>query len=483
MASTIFDVLDNFFKDDQVDVRRVPGRDLAELGEHVRLFASSVDDKVSAGSQGMYLGGWPSASFWAVGGDLLLSSLLYADHVVVRDPLMDWFTSARYEVEHLAPSRGGYLRDSGTFDALGTRVFLDNVLPALYAWRPLIESGVVKTVRGEELVRANSQEISELEVELATRLLEDPLSYAENFAPSEVATEDNVRGFFVAAGGERAAQLAKFQRYGLRYFARELTLAQSSGATYTAPFAHEQFLCREGLAAVLPPSQRVVRALLQSELPVLSGLTPRVINKIHADDGFATFRAKLHEVYAGLPEVSSPAETRAYLRDQEQALLSPVLERTERDVARGPIGRLGVALAGEAFSIAGGVAAGIIAGDPEAAVAAAVVGEALNVGRRVTKGKAPGDEIWRELVRHRRTVRDEVRWVKEASAAHPGPAWGIPEEPSMSVTVLQGWLLWDSAERPGQFDANGAPNGYTEGVYQPCDCKSGLKFKFCCNGV
>ena len=105
--ATILDVVDNFFHKDAtpsevLDVRRLPGRVLYEFGDEVRRFASTYtsESATTMGEAPIYLGGWPSASFWAVHGDLILSSLLYAGRVLVKDPLSDWFSDERYLVRH-----------------------------------------------------------------------------------------------------------------------------------------------------------------------------------------------------------------------------------------------------------------------------------------------------------------------------------------------------------------------------------------------
>jgi hypothetical protein len=91
---TVLDVIDNFFaRDSDPDVARLPGRRLYDLGMEARRLAQAADaPQVGRGS--IYLGGWPSANFWAVSGDLIMSTLLYADSVVIKDPLTEGYSPA-----------------------------------------------------------------------------------------------------------------------------------------------------------------------------------------------------------------------------------------------------------------------------------------------------------------------------------------------------------------------------------------------------
>jgi hypothetical protein len=269
----------------------------------------------------------------------------------VRDPISDWFSNEQYQVRHNMPARPGYLDGEGRPNVAATRAFLTNVLPQLQEWRPLIEAGVVILVTAEDHALAHQDDIALLQVQLEAKLLTDPVAYAEQFTPSEIAVEDNVRGFFVFAGGDQVSQLKRAQSDGIYHFAREYVLATHHGATYTAPFRHERYLCREGLTQIATPASRVVEALLRSELPIFHGLTPGIIGKIHDDDGFASFRERLHTVYAQVPFEGPDEYIRSYLHEQESALLEPALRQAEKSAKRGPIGRIGVTLTQNAFAL------------------------------------------------------------------------------------------------------------------------------------
>lgn len=331
MSATILDIVDDFTDHGRLDVRTAPGTALHELAHTVQS-ATLVSPEPTSGGTPVWLGGWPSANFWAVGGDMLLSSLLYSPRVVVRDPISDWFSKDQYAVEHLTPARPGHFSDvdRGIPNIMATRSFLSTVLPELEAWRPLIDAGIVTLVHSAEHHLANRQQINDLHRYLEKALLDDPVGYAAQFSPMEMATEDNVRGMFVFAGGDRETQLRRAQSHALRYLAREYLLATSCGADYTAPFRHEQHVCRHGVATALGPSERVVHALVSSQMPIFSGLDPSVVAKVHDDPNIAEFRRDLHLAYKDMPIDSDDRERARYLHDQELHQLGPAIARAER---------------------------------------------------------------------------------------------------------------------------------------------------------
>ena len=208
MSVTLLDVLDNFFtQEPSDDIDRMPGRQLYELGREARRLAeASRLPELDAGS--IYLGGWPSANFWAVSGDLIMSTLLYSDSVVIKDPITDWFSFSQYRVPHVMPARPGYMDpETGKATVQQTRAFLTAVLPALQALRPLIESGAVVLVPSHDFNLQRSAEIERLADQLMATLVRDARSYSADFAPGEIAVADNVRGMFVGVSGEQEASV------------------------------------------------------------------------------------------------------------------------------------------------------------------------------------------------------------------------------------------------------------------------------------
>ncbi|MFC7925181.1 hypothetical protein [Microbacterium laevaniformans] len=475
----------------------VPGRELEAFGERVREFFGAHTPVLDPNTHPIYLGGWPSANFALLGGDMILSSLLYSGKVLVNDPIADWFAAEQYWNEHMLGTRRGYHHPEDNAEARmhRTRAYLGTILPSLEAMRPLIEAGIVVPVASESFFFRERTAIETLRREVAERITIDPGEYARRFAAGEVATEGNMRGYFaMAPGPDPSEQIRRAMGHGIRYFAREYALANTYGVTYTAPFAHERFLCQRGISPIVGSSTRVVEAVLRSGLPEFHGLTPRLVRDIHHDDAFAEFRAKLHEVYQGTPTGDS-AETDAYVRDQENALLRPLIQQGERAASGGFLSRLGGALSGNKWGIAAALAADMTVGTVGAATAINVGGAFLDDALR-RRPKGP-HRIWSSLVRHNRSVNTELTRVThfpaslvgvegeepvEHDTAEAGP-WGIPTVPSMSIAVTAGELIWDADPRNLVEPVIDEEQRTRLGVYGQCRCGSGRKHKFCCAGL
>ncbi|WP_270365748.1 hypothetical protein [Microbacterium algeriense] len=484
MLSTI-DVIDAYLTGrPDTDFSTVTGRDLESFGERVREFSAHQTPEIDADQHPIYLGGWPSANFALLGGDMILSSLLYSGQVLVRDPIADWFSVEQYRVEHMMSARPGFHPSGEDAETRirRTRAFLTTVVPQIMRMRPLIEAGIVVPVPSEQLYFQERGRIDLLRRDIETKLSIDPVAYATRFSAEEIATEDNVRGFFaMAPGPEPAPQIHKALRHGVRYFAREFTLADRYGVTYTAPFAHERYLCQEGVSPIVGTSNRVVEAILRSGLPVFHNLTPEVIRDVHDDDTFGEFRSTLHQVYQGTP-VEDPAAATAYVRDQENALLRPLINEGEKAASRGLLARLGASLSQNKFAIAAALATDTIVGTLGAATAITVAGTFADDAIKSRRGSGPV-RIWSALVAHTQRASDEVTRVQHAPAAVsiPGTPWGIPREPGMSISVTAGQLIWDADPR-ALADTDEEERSRL-GVYGPCRCGSGQKFKFCCAGL
>lgn len=484
MLSTI-DVIDAYLTGrDDADFTTVAGRDLESFGERVREFSTHHTPDIDQRNHPIYLGGWPSANFALLGGDMILTSLLYSGQVLVRDPIADWFSVEQYRVEHMMSARRGFHppdEDAET-RTRRTRAFLTTVVPQLMRMRPLIEAGIVVPVPSEPLYFRERGRIDRLRRDIESHLAMDPVHYAARFNAEEIATEDNVRGYFpMAPGPDPAPQVRRALSHGVRYFAREFSLADNYGVTYTAPFAHERYLCQEGVSRFVGTSSRVVDAVLRSGLPVFHDLTPEVIRDVHDDDAFGEFRATLHQVYQGTP-VEDPAAAAAYIRDQENALLQPLITQGERAASRGFLARLGASLSQNKFAIAAALATDVTVGTLGAATAIAVAGTFADDAIRSRRDEGPV-RIWSSLVAHNQRVSDEVRGVQHAPAAPSveDTPWGIPREPGMSISVTAGQLIWDADPR---LLADTDEDARAQlGVYGPCRCGSGRKYRFCCAGV
>lgn len=486
-SSTILDVVDNFATAARVaDIAALPGKQLKEFGEEVRRYTQASDLPTMDQSQHpSYLGGWPSANFGTVAGDMLLSNLLYSGQILVKDPLADWFCEEQYHVENKLSARPGYRTEDGSLTIGETRAYLRSILPALQALRPLIKAGIVVLAPSQPLFLREEAAITALREQLTERLARDLPNYLGRFSPPDVPLDDNRRGMFLWVGGsDKEQQYRQAVSSGMLYFAREYSLAAATGAVYTAAFPHEQFVAREGLTEPDSPSSRVVEALFQSQLPVFRGLTPEVITELHDDNAFAGFRAQLHTVYQGLPNSEDPKDIAGYVQDQENALLMPHLLGAEKAAGAGRLGRVAGLAKDVTFSLGAGLLVDLASETPALGVATSAAVTLAQTIRNGTKRDGSPQVIWNALVRHNRKVAQELRGVQEQprSTVTTGDPWAIPDEASMSVTVSTGSLLWLGL--PPSNANNAKPSkGYGGGVYRPCDCGSDEKFKFCCMGI
>ncbi|WP_251149951.1 hypothetical protein [Cellulosimicrobium sp. Marseille-Q4280] len=479
MTTNVVELISDFFTlRNSRSFWSVPGSALYELGEEVqKLYIEQINTEPPKGHRS-YLGGWPSANLGSVHGDLLLTSLLYTDQIVVRDPVYDWFAPEQYTNEHMMSARPGFLGPDGVPNVRATRAFMENALARLEYLKPLIDRGIVVLAPGELLVKRERNRIDQLREMLSTALSGDMDAYARRFSPSDLATEDNVRGLFAFVGGERNEQLLRAQGHAIRYFAREYAISTTMGATYTAPFRHEMWLASEGLDSAPSPSGQVSSALLASKMPIFTRLSPDLIARVHDDDAFGAFRRDLHFAYQNAP-VGDADALDLFARDQDREILTPSIERAESAASSGFLREFGVKLKNSSFGILAGFTVDLLAGTPGLATAAGAgvpVVSSYVEGRKTDKSSLP---IWTALVKHQQQFSEEVSGV-QTSTSQMGDRWGIPPEPSMSVSVSEGASIsdWFSA---GREDPE--VRGYVEGNYRPCDCGSGLKHKFCCESI
>lgn len=160
--------------------------------------------------------------------------------------------------------------------------------------------------------------------------------------------------------------------------------------------------------------------------------------------------------------------------------MQPALDAAKQSAGQGLLGRrIGVGLRKGTFGIASGLVTDVITGSGGLATAANATSATI-AGFLDKPTRGSGQPIWTSLIRHHKTVDDQLRDI----APQPGMAttgWGISTEASLSVTVTPGSLITDFL--PQSSTTYESPNGYQAGNYGPCWCGSGRKYKFCCEGV
>lgn len=480
-GTTILDVVDNFTTSKRQDISTLPGAALLEFGQEAQRFSSLYEPAaIQSNSYPVYLGGWPSANFWAsLHSPLILSTLLYSGQILAKDPILDWFSLDRYRIAGAMGGRQGYLSESGDPNIVGTRAFLRVVLPALQQLRPLIASGALVLVPGESFAATHELEVDELASTIGSSAAFAPERIAEQFGPAQMAWDDRLRGMFVCAPGDADAAIRRAVDHSLRYFAREYLLAASHGVEYAAPWTYEQYMCEEGLESSLlrSESQRILKALWYTDLPIFSGLNPKLLVSVREDDAFMEFRSQLAGAYRGLPENATDDEYARYLAEVEHTWLRPHIQKAEREADGGALARIGVELT--QFTAYMSAAIAIDATRGQIGWQSGVTGGLGYLVGKVVSPKRTRDAttIWTNLSRHRMSVDTQMDRVQLVDRDNARP-WNIPAEPSMSVVVTPGAVIIDGSPPP-----QAEPAGYSEGTYAPCTCGSGLKWRFCCRGV
>lgn len=470
------------------DIWSVPGWELAQFGDRVREWAHEVSLVTKPPAGAAYYGGWPSANLPTIGWDGVVStSLLLENHVIGKDPISDWFCFERNTRPNLMASRAGWQPhgQSSSPDVAATRHFLAIQIPSIRRMLPLLDCGIVSLVPSEILESENRRAIDELVKCLSDNVLNDPLRLARQFQPDELTVDDDVRGSFVLTGGDAEEQTGKHLLRAVEYFSSEYVLSQAISAMYTSIFDWDTYLLQKGVHEAFSPVVPTAQLMLSSRIPAFSGLTPKIIRTIHDDDAFGDFRADLVSIYGDCPVATQP-EVDAYVRDREKAVIEPRLAQISKELDRGPFSRLGIGASKISFSLVAGMAlagVGAITAGPLGALTGLIppVASVLDAARKRTDGPV---KIWTSLVKHGRTVQDEIP-QSSRRAGIPGATtstnpWGIDAEPGPHVVVAPGRILnWYAIreERPVAGDE------FQEGKYAPCSCGSGLKYRFCCDGV
>lgn len=483
---TILTVLDNFLAmGKERDFSRMRGRDLYELGDRVREFSASYSPVLDESKRPIYLGGWPSANFLFVDGQISMTALLYAGQLLVRDQISDWFSQEQYRNVHMMSSAFGYWQDQGGIEEHNyrTRAFLAAAVPALEKMRPLIESGIVVPVPSEKFIWKHKSQIDRIEQQLTQTLLLDVQEYSENFAPIEIAADHSQRGMFpLVPGSDKTPQLRSNLAHGIRYFSREYFFAEKMGATYTAPYQHEYHLCYNGLERLQTPGDKIVHAVLSSRISAFSGLTPSLIRSIHNDDNFAQFRQDLNQTYSNAPLNCSPSELSAYLKHQEDTHLVPLLQSAKKSARNGLLSRLGLMVSGAKFTLGAALVGAAAESSLTPTLALGTAGAMLDAYQSSRSNNGGSRKIWSALVGHQLSASEEISETSLSRIGAPENGWEIPSKPSMSITVTAGQIISHSLRT--STDGNQETPGIRRySAYDLCLCSSGRKFKFCCYGV
>ncbi|MEZ4670431.1 MAG: hypothetical protein R3E39_21195 [Anaerolineae bacterium] len=456
--TTILDVLDSFFGNKLPDFSSLSEGTIEDFGKEVRRFSETYEPPAVKEDDvyPCFLGGWPSAR-WGDFSPLIMTSLLYSSSVLVKDLIIDWFSDEQYELPQfvevndnliLPREQRGYRTPNDNRDGnrearlVANRNFLRVTVPMFLEARKLIEKGILISVPSKRFEYLNQKHAEELATSLLPLAVSSVKDFTDQFRPRDLARTDNLRGLFMFMQSSNKSlienQIRQEVREALYYFATEYLLAEHYGFTYTSTFPFEEHVCHNAITPLLrkQSGHYVYQGVLNSKLPLYQGLNPQVIADIRNDDNFVDFRRELYQIYADVPQGASGSDMRRHIREAEEVLLRPILQKLEVSEKKRPLSGLGFTRIGVlrmAATVLLGLAAPTGIGT---ATSVGVLGEVVQrfVQRDRTKGASV---IWRKLFNHGRSIKEEFDSQVKGITPPRKPYWGIPFKDGMQAIVTE----------------------------------------------
>jgi hypothetical protein len=442
---SIFEVLDNYFGSNSYpNVKHLSERRIRDLSEHVITFykAWGITPRENYETR-LYLGAFLSSPPLLLDAAPYISSaLLYSDSTILFDPLYYWFNEEQYNSPRLISAQVGW-RDWKTRqpDYVRTRKFLAHALDWLTSVRPLIDSKIIVLVPAEHIAYQTQAEIDSY-LNGAIKLLNPLPQIADKFTPDEITVDDNRKGMFVFAGGDREHQIEKWLVHGIKHFSRDIAISNATGSLYTAPFRWEQYLGKSVLEGFVNSEyeSKTIESIRNLKLPILSKLSPEVLVSIHKDSGYTEFRAGLSKVLRNIEvEIGSPdfANSVTHL---EHDILLPKVEAIYEQSKSSTFERLTNASLEGIFSFTQTFLSNMPSGlDTEGNIKAGVISSGIAFLRALLTNPSRSKDfrIWAQLLPEKPEL--SLYGSPMTLRRQPGvPKWDIDEKPSMSVKVSAG---------------------------------------------
>jgi hypothetical protein len=444
---TIFEVLDNYFgSNEPPDVYKLNGGKIRVLREHiiefynVNSFPPPEDFKTR-----LFLGGFLSSPPLVMEATPYMSSaLLLSDSLILFDPLHYWFCDEQYSRERLLSAPSGWLdRNSGQPNYPLTRRYLEQAFNWLYQVRSLIEKGIIILIPAERLVSIEQAKINQLSIGI--NYLLDPIeNLAKEYLPEEITVDDNRKGLFVFTDGIRADQINKSIGRGINQFAKDIIIANASGAIYTSPFKWEQKLGQKTLnefseAAYHTSIIEVVRKL---RLPILSNLSPNVLESIHEDSSYTEFRLGLSKMLQAVDaEIGSP-DFNTRVAKIEIDILVPKVQALYKEIQSSKFTSATKATMEGLFTFAQGFIGNVFVGmDFEMNLQFSEAVESLSFLHELFKtvSKSTERRIWAQLLPENVSMSTYFRGpltLNKQGEAH----WDLDEVPTGRITTSKGLI-------------------------------------------
>ena len=441
---SIFEVLNNFLgSQDCPQAERLNNRNIRDLREHVINFYGAYEIPArNQDEERYYLGGFLSSPLFPLETSPYISSaLLCADSLVLFDPLHYWFCEEQYKREQLLTALPGWIDWQTKRPDYGkTKLYLGKILPWLYRLRPLVDAGIVVFIPAEQIVYSSLAEMKDLESGI-TGFVQPLESLTDKFSPDEITVDDNRKGLFVFAGGEREKQIQKALGRGFQQFAKDVVIAKTTGSIYTAPFRWEQHLGKlvfDGFA-VSEYHTAVIECVRNLRLPILTNLSPEVLTKIHKDSSYAEFLAELSGTFRSINAEIGSQDFADRVAQIERDLLLPKVEAVHREVQSSVFKTATKALV-EGFLVSGqSFLSRLPTGmDPGVNLEASFITGGLSFLRKMYEGivKSQDHRIWAQLLPEKPSlsVYGPPLTLRQKGAV----GWEIDKRPSVKVKVAMG---------------------------------------------
>lgn len=328
---TIFEVLDNYFgSSEPPDVYKLNGGKIRVLREHLLAFYDQYSFPPPGDFQTrLFLGGFLSSPpFLMEAAPYLSSALLLSDSLILYDPLHFWLCEEQYSCDRLSSAPSGWLDiNTGQPNYPLTRMYLEQVLTWLYQVRSLVEKGIILLIPAERIALEEEAKIQQLSRGIC--YLFDPVqTLSKEYPPDEITVDDNRKGLFEFTGSQRVNQIVHSIGSGVKHFARDIILANASGAIYTAPFKWEQTLARRALNEFFEAAYHtsIIKVIRNLRLPILTNLAPDLLESLYEDSCYAEYRSGLSEMLREVDAVIGSDDFNAQVAQIEIDLLVPKIQ-------------------------------------------------------------------------------------------------------------------------------------------------------------
>lgn len=449
-AFSVFEVLDNFFESRTCPpAEQLNNAKIRALRERVVEFYKA-HDVIPHGDYEtrLYLGAFLcSPPFSIEAAPYISSALLCSDSIVLFDPLHHWFCDEQYSRLRLLSAPTGWRNlQTRRPDYPLTKKYLSQAFLWLNSIRPLVDAGIVVLIPAEQIVHARSSEVGEFTTGI-TGHLEPVEKLSELFSPDEITVDENRKGLFAFAGGSRTQQIRKWVIRGIEHFARDVIISNTTSSLYTAPFRWEQHLGKSTLNSfsIAERETRVVEAIRNLRLPILSKLSPEVLVKIHKDSGYTTFRAGLRETLHCIDTEIDSQDFIDRVAQIERDILLPKVEAIHREIQSSLFQRATNAVQEGFFAFTQTFLSNVPTGlDVERDLAASAISGGLAFLRETFKrvSKSRDHRIWAQLLPQKPSL--SIYGPPLTLKHQEGVKWDIDDKPSMqlkvSAGVIKSWM-------------------------------------------